>query len=133
VSKHDLFFTKRSQNKRKGWCGGYADSREKVDGEENLEKSLQILFAYLIWGKRLKKKNKATLRCLVSDSKLVLWWRLALNKSVGWWCWWSEWDKLSVCLLWMNSTTNKQTAHCVMTQAVLSSSNNMGYKWYENW
>jgi hypothetical protein len=48
------------------------------------------------------------LRCLESDSKLVLWWRLALNKSVGWWCWWSEWDKLSVCCGWIQQQTNKQ-------------------------
>jgi hypothetical protein len=68
------------------------------------------------------------LRCLESDSKLVLWWRLALNKSTGWWCSWSEWDKPGCCG-WIQQQTNSSL--CVMTQAFISSSNRIGYKWYE--
>jgi hypothetical protein len=37
----------------------------------------------------------------------------------------------TTCVSVVDEFNNKQTAHCVTTQAFLSSSNNMGYKWYE--
>lgn len=101
-----------------------------MDREENLEKSLQILFAYLIWGKRFLKKKQSNFEvfgirfqtcALVKARSEQECWVVVLMIRV----------RQAVCLLWMNSTTNKQTAHCVMTQAVLSSANNMGYKSYE--
>jgi hypothetical protein len=104
VSKHDFFLQKEAKIKGRDG-GGYADSRKEVDGEENLEKSLQILF----WGKKESKKKKKQSNFEVFGIRFKT---CALVKACSEQEYWVVVFMIRVrqpvCLLSMNSTTNKQ-------------------------